>query len=174
MANSLLDFVLSVVRDPEMAARYAADPDGALAAANLVGVTGADVENLIPVVAESLSMNLSGSGVDPFGAEPAGNVWASGAATAAFDAFGDQVPDLQDTPLLDRVGADAFDVESNLPVTVDLDEAGLNVHMSPPIDPGLDAGIDVGIDGGVFDDATLGGEELPTYQDPASPFDIFD
>ncbi|MEZ0340373.1 Rv0340 family IniB-related protein [Mycobacterium sp. pV006] len=170
MANSLLDFVLSVVRDPETAARYAADPEGTLAAANLAGVTGADVENLIPVVAESLSMNLSGSGVDPFGAEPADNVWATGAATAAFDAFGDQVPDPLDTPLLDRVGADAFDVESNLPVTVDLDDAGMAAPMSSPID----AGIDAGIEDAVFDDALLGGEELPTYQDPASPFDIFD
>ena len=29
MANSLLDFVMSLVRDPDAAARYAADPAGA-------------------------------------------------------------------------------------------------------------------------------------------------
>jgi hypothetical protein len=92
MANSLLDFVMSLVRDPDAAAQYAANPDQALAAAHLTGVTSADVSNLIPVVSESLSMSLPahGLGDHPFDAAvPADNVWASGAATAAFDAFGD-------------------------------------------------------------------------------------
>ena len=52
MANSLLDFVMSLVRDPDAAARYAADPTQAIADANLTGVTSADVSNLIPVVSE--------------------------------------------------------------------------------------------------------------------------
>ena len=56
MANPLLDFVMSLVRDPDAAARYAADPAQAIADANLVDVTSADVQNLIPVVSESLSM----------------------------------------------------------------------------------------------------------------------
>lgn len=84
MANSLLDFVMSVVRDPDAAARYAADPAQAIADADLGDVTSADVDNLIPVVAESLS-----AAVPSAGAETDANVWASGAATAAFDAFGD-------------------------------------------------------------------------------------
>ena len=92
MANTLLDFVMSLVRDPEAAARYAADPAQAIADANLPGVTSVDVDNLIPVVSESLSVGATSGGLDAFGAEPAGNVWASGAATAAFDAFGDHVP----------------------------------------------------------------------------------
>lgn len=86
MANSLLDFVMSLVRDPDAAASYAANPSQAIADAHLAGVTSVDVNNLIPMVTESLT------GADGFGAEPAGNVWASGAATAAFDAFGDQSP----------------------------------------------------------------------------------
>ena len=90
MANSLLDFVMSLVRDPDAAARYAADPMQAIADANLTGVTSADVSNLIPVVSESLSMAAAMAGAD---AALDGNVWASGAATAAFDAFGDAVPD---------------------------------------------------------------------------------
>ena len=81
MANSLLDFVMSLVRDPDAAARYAADPSQAIADAHLTGVTSADVNNLIPMVSESMT------GADGLGAQ-AGNVWASGAATAAFDAFG--------------------------------------------------------------------------------------
>ncbi len=90
MANSLLDFVMSLVRDPDAAARYAADPTQAIADANLTGVTSADVSNLIPVVSESLSMGAPTAGAD---AAIDGNVWASGAATAAFDAFADAVPD---------------------------------------------------------------------------------
>jgi len=87
MANSLLDFVLSLVRDPEVAARYAADPAAAIADAHLTGVTSADVNNLIPMVADSLAASTPGFGggsSHPDG----GNVWTTGAATAAFDAFG--------------------------------------------------------------------------------------
>jgi hypothetical protein len=87
MANSLLDFVMSLVRDSDAAARYAADPAQAIADAHLTDVTSVDVNNLIPVVSESLSMAAPSTGFESFGAEPAANVWASGAATAAFDAF---------------------------------------------------------------------------------------
>src|ERR1700742_3298174 len=82
MANSLLDFVMSLVRDPDAAAAYAADPAQAIADAN----------NLIPVVSESLSMAVPSAGADAVVDDHASNVWASGAATAAFDAFDDHVP----------------------------------------------------------------------------------
>lgn len=100
MANELLDFVMSLVRDPEVAARYAADPAGTIAAANMPNVTSADVNNLIPMVADSLSM-----AAPAFGAQDITNVWASGAATAAFDAFDVQVPEtgLDDLPVVGNV-----------------------------------------------------------------------
>jgi hypothetical protein len=103
VANSLLDFVMSVVRDPEVAAQYAANPAQAIADADLSGVTTADVDNLIPVVAESLPSTAPSAGadavVDVFG-DAGTNIWASGAATAAFDAFDDHLPvqGLDDTP----------------------------------------------------------------------------
>lgn len=77
---------MALVRDPEVAARYAADPGGALADAHLAGVTAADVNNLIPVVTDSLAAATPafGAGGHDLGAE---NVWASGAAAAALDAF---------------------------------------------------------------------------------------
>ena len=50
MANPLLDFVMSLVRDPDAAARYAADSAQAIHDANLTDVTSADVNALIPVV----------------------------------------------------------------------------------------------------------------------------
>ena len=93
MANALLDFVMSLVRDPDAAARYAADPAQAIADAALTDVTSVDVQNLIPVVAESLSMATPSHGLDALGVESASNVWASGAATSAFDAFADNVPE---------------------------------------------------------------------------------
>jgi hypothetical protein len=87
MANELLDFVISLVRDPDAAARYAANPAQSIAAAQLTDVTSADVSNLIPMVTDSLSMpTLGGAGLGT--AAPAdGNVWASGAAAAALDSF---------------------------------------------------------------------------------------
>ena len=54
--NELLDFVMSLVRDPDAAARYADDPQQAIADAHLTDVTSVDVNNLIPVVSESMSM----------------------------------------------------------------------------------------------------------------------
>ena len=92
MANSLLDFVMSLVRDPDAAAAYAADPAQAIADADLTDVTSVDVNNLIPVVSESLSMAVPSTGAENLVDDPSGNVWASGAATAAFDAFDDHVP----------------------------------------------------------------------------------
>jgi hypothetical protein len=83
VGNSLLDFVLALVRDPEVSARYAADPAGVLADAHLPGVTIGDVNNLIPVVTDSLAVATPGFGANA----DAGNVWTTGAAVAAFDAF---------------------------------------------------------------------------------------
>ena len=98
MANPLLDFVMSLVRDPDAAAQYAADPAQAIHAANLPDVTSADVNALIPVVSESLSSAVPSTGADPLGGDAGGNVWSSGAATAAFDAFDDHssVPVIDD------------------------------------------------------------------------------
>ena len=92
MANELLDFVMSLVRDPNAAAAYAADPAQAIADAHLTDVSSVDVNNLIPVVSESLSMAVPSTGSDSVVGDHAGNVWTSGAATAAFDAFDDHVP----------------------------------------------------------------------------------
>ena len=83
MSNALLDFVMALVRDPAASARYAADPAGVLADADLPGVTIADVNSLIPVVTDSLAAATPAFGP----AADQANVWTSGAAAAAFDAF---------------------------------------------------------------------------------------
>lgn len=87
MGNALLDFVMALVRDREAAARFAADPSNALSAAGLAGVTVADVNNLLPMVSDSMATTTPAFGMGTQGGIPDGNVWASGAATAAFDAF---------------------------------------------------------------------------------------
>lgn len=97
MGNSLLDFVLALVRDPEVANRYAADPAGVLADAHLTGVTIADVDNLIPVVADSLAAATPAFGAATGGADVVtGNVWTSGAAVAALDSFAISSPSSPD------------------------------------------------------------------------------
>ena len=128
MANTLLDFVMSLVKDPDVAAQYAANPAQAIADANLAGVTSADVNQLIPMVADSMSPIVPTAGHDVLGALPVDNVWASGAATEAFDAFGDHLPQqVIDDPFgtlnqvvtsgdpssaIDASGLDAIDVPS--------------------------------------------------------------
>ena len=88
MGNSLLDFVMALVRDPDAAARYAADPAGALAEAHLPGITATDVANLIPVVTDSLAMTTPDlAAIGDVASVWTTNVWTSGAAAAALDAF---------------------------------------------------------------------------------------
>jgi hypothetical protein len=179
MANSLLDFVMSLVSDPDAAAAYAADPAQAITEANLTDVTSVDVNNLIPVVAESLSTSVPSTGTDSLLADPAANVWASGAATAAFDAFGDHVPE---------VAVD--DVQSVVANVVTDPDAGVQSGLDVLAEAGVPtvAGIDdppLQFDGPVIDDAPI--NELVDQDDwshavaddqhlddDSSGFDIFD
>jgi hypothetical protein len=141
MANSLLDFVMTLVRDPDAAARFAENPDQAISDAHLINVTGADVNNLIPVVAESLSSAVPTTGHDIIAGDMAHNVWASGAATAAFDAFDDHVP-IQVHPDTPGVISDNPDVS----FVVD--------HPAQVVDDGLGAFTDAGVPGVVGADDT--------------------
>ena len=138
MANSLLDFVMSLVRDPAAAAAYAADPGQAIADAHLTDVTSVDVNNLIPVVSESLSMAVPSTSADAVVDDHASNVWASGAATAAFDAFDDHVP------------------------VVAVDEVHTMAdHLVTEPDAGVQPGVDVLADAGVPD---VAGADDPSLQ----------
>jgi hypothetical protein len=157
MANSLLDFVMSLVRDPDAAAAYADNPAQAIADANLTDVTSVDVNNLIPVVSESLSMAVPSTGADMVVDDGAGNVWASGAATAAFDAFDDHVP---------AVAVD--DVHSMASEIVTEPDAGLESGLDALATAGVPdvASVDdasLQFDGPVIDDAPI--EETATDDD---------
>jgi hypothetical protein len=179
MANSLLDFVMSLVRDPDAAAAYAADPAQAITDADLTDVTSVDVNNLIPVVSESLSMAVPATGTEGLVDDPSGNVWASGAATAAFDAFDDHVP---------AVAVD--DVHSVTTELVNDPDVGLQSGLDALADVGVPAvaGADdpsLQFDGPVIDDAPV--DEAVDHDDwshsvpedhhvdaDASGFDVFD
>lgn len=156
MANELLDFVMSLVRDPDAAARYVGNPQQAIADAHLSNVTSVDVNNLIPVVSESLSMAAPVHGSD---AAADANVWSSGAATAAFDAFSDHQPTSAvvepHQPVVDQppepggIGADQWhDPAPDLHTfhAGALDDpfgAAPVADVSPAVDPGpLDPGFD--------------------------------
>ncbi|MGV0800697.1 Rv0340 family IniB-related protein, partial [Mycolicibacterium elephantis] len=152
------------------AARFAADPDQAIADANLTNVTSADVEALIPVVTESMSSLVTDmpavAGLDGLG-EAATNVWASGAATAAFDAFGDEVPApvIDDTESLIADRVDAIDEPDEvLQSGLDMLDDTSDVSEVPIIDDIPIAEPYVGSDG----------DDTVVDVDPqASGFDIF-
>ena len=160
MANELLDFVMSLVRDPDAAARYAADPQQAIADAHLADVTTADVNHLIPVVSESLSSPASTDLGSVAGFDGGDSVWTSGAATAAFDAFGDFGSVSDHVPVV--VTDDIHSALNGLPGAVDhsvpavVDDYSVDVptfagdlqHIDdvPVVDAGLDSHWDQGID----------------------------
>lgn len=194
MANSLLDFVMSVVRDPDAAAQYAANPAQAIADANLTDVTHVDVNNLIPVVAEQMSMAVPSTGSVADAMHDGGNVWASGAATAAFDAFddhlpiqgndliADHVPTIVDQPadvastVIDTGFGQGFDDgfgHPAVPSTVDPSDPSL--HLNAPVidDVAVADALDDSVDGGhhLVDGHHGIGDHLPDPQDPG--FDIF-
>lgn len=164
MTNSLLDFVIALVRDPDAAARYAADPGAAIADAHLSDVTSADVNGLIPMVAESMSGAVPVSGGAP-AVDP--NVWTSGAAAAAFDAFDafeTAIPD-QGLHIVDSVVAD-------LPIHESVDLEQLHVvtpsvvefdDPTPQYEP---------VDDSMPDLADNGGWEQVTHHDHPG-FDLF-
>lgn len=52
IADALIEFILSLLRDPEAAAEFDADPDAALASRGLSNVSAADVCAVAPVIAD--------------------------------------------------------------------------------------------------------------------------
>lgn len=178
MANSLLDFVMSLVRDPDAAARFAENPDQAILDANLTDVTSADVSALIPVVSESLSTAVPTTGTDGVIGEMAGNVWASGAATAAFDAFDDHVP----VPTIDDASPVIADYVDQPDQAL---QSGLDVLADAGV-PGVVGADDASVqfDAPIIDDAPVTGvhadsdldetiAEVTDVNTEATGFDIF-
>ncbi|MGE2722601.1 Rv0340 family IniB-related protein [Mycolicibacterium celeriflavum] len=174
MANELLDFVMSVVRDPDVAARFAADPDQAILDANLTNVTSADVHALIPVVSESMSAlptTVPTTGLDG-GIAEAANVWSSGAATAAFDAFGDHVPagviDDVSTALISDPGVAELAAPGvpSVPSVAGVDDTSLQLDQ-PVVD-------DVADDVPTIDDFSDAVADVQELDVDAGGFDIFD
>jgi hypothetical protein len=158
MANSLLDFVMALVRDPDAAARYAADPAGALSAAQLPGVTIADVNNLIPVVTDSLAAATPGFGVLTDVGPATANIWASGAAAAAFDAFDIHMP-----PEVPPAGQGAPTI-SVPPVPVSADPVEVSVvDAVSPISP---RGDEPAVPPSFGEDGGQDGWQLPPHVDP--------
>jgi hypothetical protein len=52
IADALIEFILSLLRDPEAAAEFEEDPEGTLAARGLSNATAADVCGVAPIIAE--------------------------------------------------------------------------------------------------------------------------
>ena len=62
--SSLLEFILGLLRDEAAAAAFAADPQGALRAAGLEGVSAADVDAVLPLVLDYAPVTLMASSFD--------------------------------------------------------------------------------------------------------------
>ncbi len=58
--SSLIEFLLDLLRDPEIADDFARDPQGTLAANGLAGVTAADVRDVVPLLADHPGVSLCG------------------------------------------------------------------------------------------------------------------
>ena len=59
LTTMLLDFLLNLLRDPEAAADFRADPEHALASAGLSGVGSDDVDAIMPAVLDCTTVNAS-------------------------------------------------------------------------------------------------------------------
>jgi hypothetical protein len=171
MANELLDFVMSLVRDPGVAAQYAADPAQAIADAHLTDVTSADVNNLIPMVSDSLA-SFPGA-VSSFGGDAATdhNVWTSGAATAAFDAFDAFTPHPGDLP--DHATAGVHDLFGGVidtpPIAeTDVSQIGDFDHFDPSTQLS-ELGVDpAAVDAGAFGISDHGADEHGAFDQLSS------
>ncbi|MBB4855223.1 hypothetical protein HNP40_002624 [Mycobacteroides chelonae] len=187
MGNNLLDFVMALVRDQDMAAQYAANPEQVIADAHLDGVQPADVSALIPVVSESIPTALGAQAsqlaANPAAGDltqalhmalPADNIWASGAATRAFEAFDSPFTAPTHDPSLDAglhaatnvvldLGApqDAITVPDQFAPSVDSAVSAIDQFQSPLQSP--DAGFEPGHFG---TDAATSGSVDSGLQDP--------
>ena len=160
MANSLLDFVMSVVRDPDAAAQYAANPAQAIADANLTDVTSVDVNHLIPVVAESLSSAVPTGGVGGFADAP-----TTGAQRVGQRCGHRGVRRVRRPPARSR----AIDVVADhVPIVANVIEPSGRRRRRRVVDPGCDVPTVAGVDGsGVGDLDAPVIDDVPVVDDVA-------
>lgn len=60
--SSLIDFLLSLLRDEEALAEFEADPDGALARSGLDGVSADDIRDVLPLLSDCSGVTAHGRG----------------------------------------------------------------------------------------------------------------
>ena len=60
-ATSLLDFILSLLKDPQAQAEFRASPEQVLAANGLTDVSAADIHETLPLVTDNRFVNLNNS-----------------------------------------------------------------------------------------------------------------
>ncbi|RJQ88192.1 IniB N-terminal domain-containing protein [Amycolatopsis panacis] len=81
--QTLHDFALNLLNDPQSAAAYQADPQGVLNSAGLAGVSPADVQDIMPLVTDL----APAAGSAPF---------AAGDVSGVLDQVGDAAPRMQE------------------------------------------------------------------------------
>src|SRR3712207_2966816 len=61
VASTLLDFILSLLKDPEAAQAFIDDPQGALEDAGLEDITSVDLDDIMPVVLDQSAVDVDSS-----------------------------------------------------------------------------------------------------------------
>ncbi|MGR0220508.1 IniB N-terminal domain-containing protein [Agromyces sp. ZXT2-6] len=80
ITTALLDFLMGLLRDPEAAAEFRGDPDGALTNAGLNGICAADVDAVLPVALDfspvgNREYDTGGNSID---SSASGGAWGGG------------------------------------------------------------------------------------------------
>lgn len=70
IADALIEFILSLLRDPDAAAEFDADPEAALSSRGLANTTAADVCAVAPVIAERAGVTPAAAAKTPVPVEP--------------------------------------------------------------------------------------------------------
>lgn len=146
--QTLHDFALNLLNDPQSAAAYQADPQGVLNSAGLAGVSPADVQDIMPLVTDL----APAAGSAPF---------AAGDVSGVLDQVGDAAPRMQELAQEAGSAAGPLDLSGVFGAVSHLaEETGLNTlthgvldevshlvdgvaaatHSVPIVGPLLDAG----------------------------------
>lgn len=172
IADALIEFILSLLRDPEAAAEFEADPEGTLAQRGLSNASAADVCAVAPVIAERpevVPMQIIKVASAPSHTpDPAPVVREINTITNSFSYIDDR-DTLVDQSVNQNIWAggdvtQVFDQEAVIASGDDSMAAGDDATVSTDIDQSttIGAGGDVAIDSDITETTTTGSNNTQT------------
>jgi hypothetical protein len=169
IADALIEFILSLLRDPEAQAEFASDPEGALAARGLSNASAADVCAVAPIIAERPEVvPMQMIKVAPAGPAPTPAVREINTITNSFS-YVDDRDTIVDQSVNQNIWAggdvtQVFDQEAVVASGDDAMAAGNDATVDTDVDQStnIDAGDDVIIDSDVDETQTTGSNNQST------------